>query len=96
MDGRYDCLQTTAANTIDGLRSHLIRKTGFESDLTARIHAVARLQNIADNDICDIFGGKARQNRLGCDNAQVNRRTVFQGPLESPNCRALCCCDNKL
>ena len=70
-------LETTSADTIDRLCRHLIRQTGSKCDLTGRIHAVARLQDIADDHIGDIFGGKPGQNRLGCNNAQVYRRTVF-------------------
>jgi hypothetical protein len=55
----------------------MLGKTGSQSDLAAWIHAVARLQNIADNYICDIFDGKSSQNCLGRHNAQVNSRTVF-------------------
>ncbi len=96
LHGRYDRLQTTSAYTIDGLGRYLFGKTGFESNLTARIHAAARLQNIADNHVGDIFGDKSGQDRLGCNNTQVNRRNVLKTPLKSSNCRALGCCNNEL
>ena len=72
----YDCLQATSANAIDGLRSHVFRKTGIQSDLAGGIHPAARLQNIADNHICDVFCGKSGQDRLGCNNTQLHRRGV--------------------
>src|SRR3712207_8341485 len=82
-------LQPRAAHPVEGHTRHLDRQPALYADLTTRVHALARREDVADDDLIHLLALDARAGKdlLADRGPEIRRRGVLERPAEGADTR---------